>query len=333
MGFKIVVWGLGAMGSGMARLITEKRGLELVGGIDRDQNKKGKDLGKILGGESLGIKVENDFNYTFKDADLVIIATTSFTREVFPQIERAVNNGLNVITIAEEMAYPEAQEAELADKIDKLARENGVTVLGTGVNPGFVLDTLVVTLSAVSCKINKIKATRVNDLSPFGPTVMKTQGVGTTPEEFKEGVEKGEITGHIGFPESIRMIADTIGWDLDEIKEKREPIISNTHRETPYIKVEPGMVAGCNHIAWGLKDGKKIIELEHPQQICPEKEGVETGDYIEISGDPDLKLRIKPEIPGGKGTQAVAVNMIPAVIEARPGLVSMMDLPVPRYIK
>ena len=329
---KVVSWGLGAMGSGIAKLVNSKKGMKLVGAIDKDPEKIGKDLGEIIDTGKLEVEVNNEFDYGKEEADLAVIATSSFTEVVFPMIKKAVEAGLNVVTIAEEMAYPQAQNPELADKIDKLAKENGVSVLGTGINPGFVLDTLILAMTGVCLDVEKIEASRINDLSPFGPTVMETQGVGTTPEEFEKGIEEGTIVGHIGFQESVKMIADSLGIELDEIKETREAIISETHRETPHVTVEPGMVAGCKHIAYGLKDGEEVIVLEHPQQIHPEKEDVDTGDYINIIGDPDVNLSIKPEIPGGKGTQAVAVNMIPPVVEAKKGLVTMKDLRVPYYL-
>lgn len=329
---KVVSWGLGAMGAGIAKLVNSKKDMKMVGAIDKDSAKVGKDLGKIIDSNNLGVEVVDEFNYSKENADLAVIATSSFTEVVFPMIKEAVEVGLNVVTIAEEMAYPQAQNPELAKKIDDLAKENGVSVLGTGINPGFVLDTLILAMTGVCLDVEKIEASRINDLSPFGPTVMETQGVGTTPEEFKKGLKDGSIVGHIGFQESVKMIADSLELELDEIKETREAIISNTHRETAHVTVEPGMVAGCKHIAYGMKDGKKVIVLEHPQQIHPEKEDVDTGDYINIIGDPDVNLSIKPEIPGGKGTQAVAVNMIPPVVEAKNGLVTMKDLRVPYFL-
>ena len=329
---KVVSWGLGAMGAGIAKLVNSKKGMKLAGAIDKDPAKIGKDLGEIIDSNVLGVEVLDEFNYSKEEADLAVIATSSFTDVVFPMIKKAVEAGLNVVTIAEEMACPQAQNPELAEKIDELAKENGVSVLGTGINPGFVLDTLILAMTGVCLDVEKIEASRINDLSPFGPTVMETQGVGTTPEEFEKGIEDGSIVGHIGFQESVKMIADSLELELDEIKETREAIISNTHRETPHVTVEPGMVAGCKHIAYGMKDGEEVIVLEHPQQIHPEKEDVDTGDYINIIGDPDVNLSIKPEIPGGKGTQAVAVNMIPPVNDAKSGLVTMKDLRVPYFL-
>jgi 4-hydroxy-tetrahydrodipicolinate reductase len=256
-------------------------------------------------------------------------AINSFTKDCFAEMKVVVEAGVNLVTIAEEMALPEAQQPELARQIDELAKKTGVTVLGTGINPGFILDAQVVMLSSACLRVDRIEAARINDLSPFGPTVMQTQGVGTTPEEFERGIKSGAIVGHIGFPESIRMIADAVGLKVDRIEETRKPIISNVYRETPHVKVQPGMVAGCEHIGIGYCNGKEVIKLVHPQQIHPHLENVKTGDYINIFGDPEVHMSNQPEIPGGKGTMAVAVNSIPNVVRATAGLKRMVDLPIP----
>lgn len=317
------------MGGGMAKLLDTKTGVESVGAIDADPNKQGKTMAQLLGVKSQAVVSNDPGQILAKDADVVLIATGSFTKEVYPQLVQAIEAKKNVICIAEEMAFPRQQEPELAEKIDKLARENNVTVLGTGINPGFVLDLLIVAMTGVCFNVTEIKASRINDLSPFGPTVMKTQGVGTTPKDFAAGVEAGTIVGHVGFPESMAMIASALGWELDEIKQTKEPIIAKKYRETPHVKVEPGMVAGCRHIAYGIKDGKTLITLVHPQQVRPENEGVETGDFIEIHGEPNIDLKIQPEVPGGIGTIALAVNSIPNVINSKAGLKNMTQLPVP----
>ena len=330
--FRVVQWGLGAMGSGMARLVLEKDGLELVGGIDMRPDYVGKDLGEVLGaGRKLGVVVTNDPATVLDRAkvDLVVIATTSWTREQAPDLRRILSAGINCISIAEELAAPEAQSPALAAELDALAKENGVSLLGTGVNPGFVLDLVVVTLSGVCHSVERIEASRVNDLSPYGPTVMKTQGVGTTPEEFAKGVAEGSIVGHVGFPESIRMISDALGLGVTRIEESREPIVSKVYRETPHVKVAPGMVAGCAHVAVGYAGEKPVVRLVHPQQIHPHLEGQGTGDYINIYGKPEIHMSTGPEIAGGIATMGVAVNMIPHVVAATPGLKSMVDLPVP----
>lgn len=332
---RVIHWGLGAMGSGMANMVLAKEGMGIVGAIATNPYKAGKDLGEILGlNKRIGVLASNNPADVIANtpADVLLLATSSFVPEVLPQIKLAVENGLNVITIAEEMADPWASYPEKALQIDQLAKKHGVSVLGTGINPGFVLDTLIIALTGVCTEVKKIRGTRINDLSQFGTTVMRTQGVGTTPEEFQKGLENGTIVGHIGFNESVLLIAKALGWEIDRVEQTREPITTNVYRETPYIKVDPGNVAGCRHTARAYKNGEAVIELVHPQQIRPEAEGAETGDYIEITGTPNIALTIKPEIAGGTGTIAIAVNMIPKVINAAPGMLTMNDLPLPAAI-
>jgi len=330
---KVLVWGLGAMGSGMVSMLSGKRGVKVVGGIARTRSKAGKDLGEIAGCKELGVRATNDVDEAFRtNPDVVLLNTASFVREVYPEIETCLSRGAHVITIAEEMAYPWVVSPDLAAKIDSLAKKAGKTVLGTGINPGFVLDTLIITLTGVTRDVRHIHARRVNNLAPFGPTVMRTQGVGTTVDQFEKGIKENTIVGHIGFPQSCHLIGQALGWKIDRVVEEREPIVSKVERKTRYVSVKPGEVAGCRHTARAYSGGREVIFLEHPQQVCPELEGVETGDYITIEGDPPISMSIRPEIPGGAGTIAIAVNMIPAVMEARPGLLTMADLPVPRAI-
>jgi 4-hydroxy-tetrahydrodipicolinate reductase len=228
--------------------------------------------------------------------DIVTLATTSWAQLLVADLRKILAAGINCVTIAEEMADPAAQNPALAAEIDALAKANGVSVLGTGVNPGFVLDLLIVTLTGGCHSVERIEASRVNDLSPYGPTVMKSQGVGTTPQAFQAGVANGSIVGHVGFPESIHIISDALGLGVDRIEQSREPIISTVYRETPHVKVEPGMVAGCAHIGVGYRGDREVIRLVHPQQIHPQLEKQATGDYIHIYGKPEVHMSIQPEM-------------------------------------
>ena len=217
----------------------------------------------------------------------------------------------------------------MAKELDELAKKHGVSAVGVGVNPGFVLDHLVVALSSGSQDVTHIEARRVNDLAPYGQTVLHTQGVGTTPEEFKAGVADGSIVGHVGFPESIRLISDALGLGVDSIEQHIEPIIAKVARPARDRTVEPGQVAGCNHTAVGRRADEEVIRLIHPQQVAPEAEGQETGDFITITGVPDISMSTGPEIAGGKATAGICVNTIPRIVAATPGLKRIIDLPSP----
>ena len=329
---RVLVLGTGQMGSGIARLVLKKSGLELVGAFARRAERGGRDLGPLIGLENdLNIAVSNDLATVIDQTrpHVAIQATCSRLTDARDEISALLQHGINVISIAEEMAYPACSSPAIAEDLRRLAVEQGVSLLGTGVNPGFVLDLLVIALSGVCADIQSITAKRVNDLSGYGPTVLRSQGVGLTPDEFRRGMDEGRVVGHFGFRESIAMITDALGWEIGHVEETREPIISRVRRTTPYVTVEPGQVAGCYHTAVASREGTPVITLIHPQQVHPHLEGIETGDMIEIKGTPDISLSGSPEIPGGTATTALAVNMIPRVLNARPGLYSMADLPVP----
>ncbi len=334
---RVGIWGFGAMGSGMAKMLLKKTGVEIVAVCDRHEGRVGKSVYEVLGAQrgdrpEVIINSQPEVVFTEESADVVLLATDSFTKGAFDKIKFILERKMNVISTAEEMAYPQAQEPELAAKIDAIAKANGVSVLGTGINPGFVLDLLILALTGTCEEVDHIKAARVNDLSPFGHAVMEEQGVGVTREAFEKGITEGTIAGHVGFPESIKMITDGIGWNLERVDQTREPIMSNVFRKSEYAEVEAGNVAGCRQCGYGYVDGQMKIEMEHPQQILPHLEGQSTGDYVQIKGIPNINLQITPEIPGGIGTIAMCVNSIPHVINAIPGLKTMLDIPVPRAI-
>jgi 4-hydroxy-tetrahydrodipicolinate reductase len=329
---RVLVLGTGNMGSGIARLLLQKEGVELVGVYARRAGRAGSGLGGVLGlDHELGITISNDLSAVIAQSrpHIAIQATCSLIEDAAAEITTLLQQGVSVISTAEEMAFPTAASSTVADELHQLAIEHNAALLGTGINPGFVLDLLVIALTGVCADIRSISATRINDLSPYGHSVLASQGVGLSPQAFNQGLEDGSVVGHIGFVQSIHMIAAALGWEFDRIEERREPIISSVRRETPLVIVEPGQVAGCHHTAVAYRQGRAVITLNHPQQIHPQLEGIATGDSITIEGSPDIHLSGTPEIPGGEGTCALMVNMIPRVLNAAPGLTTMAELPVP----
>ena len=329
---RVLILGTGQMGSGIARLVLEKRGLQLAGAYARRAGRAGMDLGRAIGLErDLGIAVGTDLLTVIEQTrpEVAIQATCSGLADAMDEVAMLMRHGVPVISIAEQMAYPACSSPALAEKLHASALAHGVAVIGTGINPGFVLDLLVITLCGVCADIESITAERVNDLAPYGPTVLASQGVGLSPAAFAHGLADGSVVGHIGFPESIYLIAAAVGWDIERIEETREAIVSEVRRETPSAVVRPGEVAGCVHRAVAYREGRPVITLIHPQQVHPQLAGTETGDRIEIRGTPTVRLSGSPEIPGGQGTCALAVNMIPRILNAAPGLHTMADLPVP----
>lgn len=334
---KVAIWGFGAMGSGMARMILKKKGFDIIGVCDTYQGFLNKSIFEIL-------KEKNPYNHDVlivnnildiietNEVDVVLLATDSYTASAYEKIKVIVEHRINVISTAEEMAYPMASEPELSKELDKLAKTNNVTILGTGVNPGMMMDLLAICISGVVEDITEFEISRINSLSPFGKTVMEEQGVGLTVKEFNEKNELGEIAGHVGFKESAYMIAEALGLKVTKFFQAMKPIITDIDRKSPYGFAKKGDVCGVEMTAFVELDNSITLKLYHPQQIEPEMVGVNTGDYITVKGKPPIHLANVPEVEGGIGTIAICVNMIPLVINSEAGLKTMIDLPVPRAI-
>lgn len=333
---KVVIWGFGAMGSGMAQMILNKKGFDIIGVCDKNPNYVGKSIINILNitNKECKAKVYENIEDIVKEGscDVVLLATDSYTKKAFPKIKWLLEHKVNVISTAEEMAYPKANNPLLAKEMDELAKTSGVSVLGTGVNPGMMMDLLVICLTGIMEDIKEIEVSRINSLSPFGKTVMEEQGVGLSIEDFNIKENRKEIAGHVGFKESINMISDALKWNITKFDQTMSPIISKVQRKSSYGFVEKGNVAGVNMQGFGYTNDEIKIKMNHPQQIEPQLEGVNTGDYIKIVGKPNVNMAITPEIDGGIGTIAICVNMIPHILNASPGLKTMIDLPVPRAI-
>lgn len=333
---KVSLWGFGAMGSGVARVLLSKKGVDIVGVCDIHPDRVNRSIYELLGierAERNDVIVSADIDVATQcKPDVCILATDSFTKKAFPKICKLIEKGINVISTAEEMSYPKAQSPELAEQINLLAKKAGVTVLGTGINPGLMMDLLAICLSGCMTDVEHVMCKRVNSLSPFGPAVMEEQGVGLTVEAFEKGCANGTLAGHVGFAESVGMIAEAFDWQLSGFEQQMKPIVSTVDRVSPHGFCKAGDVAGVNMTGQGYVNGELKIDMIHPQQIEPEIEGTYTGDYIELRGTPNVNMQIKPEVDGGIGTIAMCVNMIPHVINASAGLKTMLDLPVPRAI-
>jgi hypothetical protein len=326
---RVVLFGVGAVGGLIAKFLLEKDGVEIVGAIDIAKDKVGRDLGEVLGiNKKLGIEISADADALLSkvEADVAIHTTTSFLKDTFPQIASIIKHGVKVVSTCEELIYPYCTEPKLAQELDALAKKHKATVLGTGINPGFLMDTLVVTLTAVCQKIEKIQVVRVMNAATRRLPFQKKIGAGLTVEEFKQKMTKKQITGHVGLEQSVAMIADALAWKLGKILvESIEPVIADKTVRSKDIKVEAGKVAGLRQKAKGIMKNREVILLNFQAYIGAEEE----YDAITIEGTPTVKQKIQPCIHGDIGTVAMVVNSIPKVIRASSGLLTMKDLPVP----
>lgn len=326
---KAVLYGVGAVGSLIAKHLLQKKGIEIVGAIDVAKEKVGKDLGEVLGiGKHVGVIISSNAKAVLSKTkpNIVVHTTSSYLKDVFPQLAEIVKQGVDVVSTCEELSYPYLSEPQLAEKLDALAKKRQATVLGTGINPGFLMDTLVITLTAVCQKIEKIKAVRIMNAATRRVPFQKKIGAGLSLEEFHKAIEKGVITGHVGLEQSISMIAAALAWKLERIGASTvEPVITKKTARSGAVEVKAGDIAGLRQVAKGIREGKEVITLEFQAYIGAKEE----YDSISIKGVPNVNQKITPCIHGDLGTVAMVANAIPKVINAPPGLVTMKDLPFP----
>jgi hypothetical protein len=323
---RAIQYGIGPIGASIVKLLREKESIEIVGAIDNDPAKIGKDLGEAVGAADApwGVKISGDVRGVLEQsADIVMHTTSSSLPKVVDQLMACLDVGSCVVSTCEELSYPYRTHPELAAKLDKAAKENGVALVGTGVNPGFVMDKLVITLAAVSQKIEHVKALRIVDAGKRRLPLQKKIGAGMSVEEFKARVAEGVIK-HVGLPESVAMVADSLGLPVDQITETIEPKVATERVQTEFLTVEAGQAAGVHQIARGLADGKELIYMELQMYVGAK----DPADTVELQGHPNISLIIPGGSHGDIATASVAVNSIPAILEAASGLRTSRDLAI-----
>jgi 2,4-diaminopentanoate dehydrogenase len=322
---RIIQYGLGPIGSGIARHVVERPGLDLVGGVDVDPAKAGRDVGDVIGlGRDLGLPVTRTLAETLEraGADVVIHTTSSYFDLFRAQILEILAAGLDVVSTSEELSFPWLDHPDAAQEISAAAIAAGKTVLGTGVNPGFLMDALPLFLTAICQQVERIEVTRLMNASlRRGPFQAKI-GSGMTVEAFQAKMAAGRM-GHVGLPESMAMLFDTLGHKLVDYRSTVEPVVAEKVVETEYFRVEPGQVRGLKQVARGYDEAGEFVTLTFMAALDSD----EDGDTIKITGKPSLEVKLQGT-NGDLATVAIAVNAVRRVREAAPGLVTMRDLPI-----
>ncbi len=326
---RIIQFGLGPIGSAVARLASEKKYLQLVGGVDIDPKKVGRDLGEALGlGKKMGVTVSASLAEALQKspADAVLHTTSSFFDLFEPQILEILEAGLDIVSTAEELSFPFKKFPENASRIDAAAKKAGKSVVGTGINPGFLMDSLPLNLTALCQEVRSLEISRtINASTRRGPFQAKI-GSGLTDGEFRKKMAEGRM-GHVGLPESMAMLFDTLGRDLAKFESSVEPILAERTHKTDHFEVEKGRVIGLRQTATGFdRRGKAFAKLTFTAQLDAKKE----ADVIKIKGKPNLTATLKGT-NGDLGTVAIAVNALSRIVAAPPGLVTMRDLPIVHF--
>ncbi len=326
---KVMMVGLGPIGVAVARQLSARRSFRIVAAVDIDPAKVGRDIGEVAGlARRTGVRVVADAAAAIRKAkpQVAVLCTSSSLQKLWEQLQPILRRRVPVVSTTEELAWPWYSNKRLARLIDAAAKKAKVAVVGTGINPGFAMDALPVTLTAICERVESVRVDRVQDARIRRLPFQKKIGAGLTPAQFAGRVKAGTVR-HVGLTESVAMIADALGWKLDRIADEIGPKLAAVAVESEFLRVEAGQVCGIVQHGLGYRGGKRVITLHMEAYLG----APETFDAVTIEGSPRLCLQAKGGYHGDVATAAIAVNTIPRVLEARPGLHTMRSLALPSF--
>ena len=323
---KVAVAGLGPAGQAAARAVLQTAGLKLVAVADPMAAFAGKDLGAVLGlPRRLRLTVEGRPERFLKKgrADVVFVCTSSLLRDVKPLLLQLIARRMHVITTCEELAYPiPARAAELRE-LDRLAKRKKVSLLATGINPGFAMDALPLALTGACARVRRVSVTRVVDAASRSLALQRRVGAGLSLAQFRRAVSEGAVR-HVGLPQSAHLIAGALGWKLARVDETLEPAIAPRDLDTEYLRIAAGAAAGIRQSVRAYRDGELAVSLDLQVYVGAEA----PRDHLLIDGDPPIDATIAGGINGELATAALLVNSLPRLLAARPGLLTAVELPL-----
>jgi hypothetical protein len=326
---KVAQFGLGPIGLESLKLAATKPWLEVVGGVDISPDKLGRDLAEVTGEPSLrGRRVFDTIDALVAGARPEVLLHTSVSKfaAAAAQLEPIICHGISVVSSCEELVCPAFRDAPLAARLDALCRQHGARVLGTGVNPGFVMDVLPMVLAGVSRSVRRVSVQRVVDATTRRGPLQRKIGSGLAPEEFERLFNEGKA-GHAGLKDSIALLAHGLRWTLDSITETGRALVADRDIRTPHVEVRQGQCRGLHQTGFGLRGGQPVITLDIKMYL----EAPNPHDAIQIEGDPPLRVLIEGGVAGDQATVAALVNAIPRILKAPPGLLLVTDVPVPCF--
>jgi len=330
--FRVIQIGFGTLGRSIAKAIIQRENLQLEAVVDVNPELKGKRLSDLLEGKiESTLTIQDDLQQVLVDfknnpCDVAIISTSSTLAKVVPTISDCVNAGMDVLSLCEELSFPYEKNPELSKKLDEIGQKTKKSILGTGINPGFLMDLLPIFLSAPVQHVETIHVTRNMNSSSRRAAFQKKIGTGMTKQDFEHAISTGAITGHVGLVESLQMIGDTLNMELEHVEElPPEPVIADKKIVTPFATVEPGMVRGLKSRAIGQKAGKTLVTLDFNAYADADP----AYDEVRIEGHPSIHQRIEGGVHGDHATIGMLLNLIPVIIDAKPGLFTMRDIPAP----
>jgi 4-hydroxy-tetrahydrodipicolinate reductase len=316
--------GIGPLGQKVLRYAVERGCFNIVGAVDPDPEKAGKDLGHLCGIDPLGVTIRDNLAEAIegKSVDVALVTTVSSLVALESQVAELAEAKLNIVSTCEELFFPWKTNPEVAKRIDEICRRNGVACVGTGVNPGYLMDLLPTVLSGLCQNVTKVEVWRIQDASVRRIPFQQKIGAGLTLEEFEAKKQTGTLR-HVGLPESVDFIAGKLGWKLDKNTESLEPVIAESQIDSGYKPISKGMARGVHQVGRGFVRDKEVITLNFRAAVGEP----ESFDQVHIDGEPGIKSRIADGVNGDIATCAITLNAVRSILQAGPGLKTMGQIP------
>ena len=322
---RVVHAGLGPIGREVVRALLDADTIALVGVADIDQKIAGKPLsGLVDHPKTGGLSVAASTGKLLSEAkpDLLTQTTGSHLGRIFDSLTEIVDAGVSVVSTAEELLFPWHRHPDLAADLHRRASASGSRVLGTGINPGLLMDLLPVVLSHASVGVRGVRAVRMVDVATRRGPLQRKVGAGLSVEEFRSRVAAGRL-GHVGLQESAALLAHKLGWKLAALNETIEPVVAKRPMKTDHVTVEPGMAAGVHQIVRGHTGDGRSVELDLTMCLGAD----DPHDAVKIDGKPPIDVRIVGGCAGDPATVACTLNAIPRLLSMPAGLWTVADLP------
>lgn len=306
---KVIVYGMGSIGQEIVKCLDTKPGIEIVGAIDLQF--VGEDVGEVSGlGKKLDVTITDDADTLLSEteADVVFHLTTTSVADCVEQLPKPISEGMHIITSAEEMVNPFYYNKEGAEKLDALAKENNVCVLGSGLWPTLMDIYFPLALTGGSRQIERIEYRRHSDFSAYkGSKVLGKFGLDLNKEEYEKRIEEGQVFGHTGFGGTFQIFADLMGWELEDVVDKLEPFYDDNDN-----------LISLKHSATGICDGQEKIYNEIWASI---QDDWEAGDSYYIKATPSVDVTINGGVTGTAPVANSMVNQLPMLLQSDPGIV------------
>jgi 4-hydroxy-tetrahydrodipicolinate reductase len=323
--FRILHVGLGPLGQ---KIVSDlhTRGLgEVVAAVDSAAEFQGRKVSDLVPQTGALVPIERGFDSIadWRAIDAAIVTTSSDLARCAPTFRELLARGLTVVSTCEELCWPWLRHEQLARELDQLARRQGGRLLGTGVNPGFLMDAFPVAATAISRSVRSVEVHRFQDAATRRIPFQKKIGVGLDEGQFAAQVKAGTLR-HVGLGESLHFLAAQFGFQIERWEETIEPIKTERELESGLGPVKQGRACGVRQQARGWCDGRVVITLEFRAAIgLPDPH-----DRVIVQGEPPIDLVWKGGVQGDIATSAIVLNSIGPLRAAQPGLHTMATIPL-----